>query len=95
MKVEMMHTLARLLSDVGDYAIALNPLFSGNFGNDLENMGYEAAVASVNFGYRANVRLGNHQEMGRCLRRNVIERIAKFVFIDLIAGDFARNNFAE
>ena len=60
MKVQVEDALARLLADVGDHPVALQPQFLGESGNDLKNMGNNAAVVRRDLGDGPDVRLGNH-----------------------------------
>ena len=38
MEVQMKHALSRLLADVGDHPVAVQPLFLCQLGNDLEDI---------------------------------------------------------
>ena len=91
----MKHALPRLLADVGDHPVAVQPLFLCQLGNDLEDMSHHCAVVCGDLRHRADVGLGYHQEVGGCLGINVIERIADVVLVDLAAGDLPGNDLAE
>lgn len=60
MKMEMEHALARLLPDVGDDPVAVQSQLLGELGDDLEDVGRNAAVVFRDFGNRPDVGLGNH-----------------------------------
>ena len=91
----MEHALTRLLTDVGDNAVALHPLLLRQLGDDLKDVGHDAAIVSVHLGYRADVSLGDHQEMGGCLGRDIIERVADVVLIALGGRDLPRRDLAD
>ena len=44
MEVQMWHTLARLLTDVGHHPVALNSHLRRHLGDDLKDMGHHCAV---------------------------------------------------
>ena len=91
----MKHALPRLLADVGDHPVAVQPLFLCQLGNDLEDMSHHCAVVRGDLRHRANVGLGYHQEVGGRLGINVIEGVAHVVLVDLAAGDLPGNDLAE
>ena len=87
MEMQMEHTLARLLTDVGDNTIALNAQFCSHLGNHFKNVSHNTAVLPVHFSHGADMCLGDHKKVDRSLRRDIIERIAQVILIDLTAGD--------
>ena len=95
MEVQMEHALTRLLANIGHHAVAVHPLLLRQLGNDLEDMGHHSAVVRVHFGHGADVCLGDDQEVGRRLGRDVVEGIAQVVLIDFAAGDLPGDDLAE
>ena len=76
MKMQMRHALSRLLADVGHDTVALNAFLLGELGNDLEDVRDDGAVFSVHARDGRDVRLRDHEEVHRRLRRDVVEGIA-------------------
>ena len=95
MEMQMHHALPRLLADVGDDPVALQPLLLGHLGNDLEHVGHHGAVIAVHLSHRVDMGLGDHQKMSRRLGSDVVERIADVVLVDLAAGDLPCRDLTE
>ena len=97
MEVQVGHGLLARLADVGHHPVSglVKAQLLGQLGNDLKNMGHHSAVLRRYSGNGLDVGLGHHQKMGGCLRGNVVEGIAKLVFLDLAAGDLPGDDLRE
>ena len=70
-------------------------LFSRDLGGRQEYMSERCLVALVGRVERIDVFTRNDQNMRRCLRREVVERDAHFVFVDSCGWDLTRSQLAE
>jgi hypothetical protein len=93
--MEMVYALPGLLPDVGDHPVALQSQFSGEGGDDGEDVAHHGPIVLIDSGYRRNMGLGDHQKMGGRLGGDVIESVAELILIDFAAGDFPGRDFAE
>ena len=94
-EMQMKNTLPCLLTDVGDYPVALQPLFFSQLRDHLKDVSHNTAVIGCHFRHRANVGLGNHQKVGGCLGCNVVEGKAHVILVDLAAGDLPGSDTAK
>ena len=95
-EMQVMHSLAGILAAVGYHPVAACQLFCGSdLGDDLKNVGNHSTVFGVDAVHRGNVRLGNHQNVGRCLGVDVTKCQDSFILINFGGGNFAGNNFTE
>lgn len=94
--MEMVNGLTGIRTAVGHHTVAAGEVLgSGDLGNHRENVGNHLGIIWVHVVAVGNVRLGHHQNVGRCLGRNVPEGIAQFVLVNLGAGDIPGDNFTE
>ena len=97
MEVQMGHGLLAGLADIGHHTVARlgKAQFPGQLGDDLKDMGHHGAVAAVHLGHGADMGLGDHQEMGGRLGRDIVEGVADVILLDLAAGDLPGHDLAE
>ena len=95
MEVQVEHGLARLLADVGDDAVAVHTQLLRHLGDDLEDVGHHGAVFGGDSSGGSDVGLGNHQEVSRSLRVNVVKGEALLILVDFVGRNVAGNNLAE
>ena len=69
-----MDTLTGLLANVGNYAVAVQTQFLGDFGDHGEDVSYNSGIIFSHFGYGSDMRFGDDQKMSGGLRINVIDR---------------------
>ena len=93
--MQVRHTLARLLADVGHHPVALQTQLLGDLGDDGEDVGHHGGVVLSDLGHRGDVHLGNHQKVGGGLGIDVVEGVADLVLIDLVGGDLSLRDLAE
>ena len=76
MEVHMLHTLAAVLTDVGDNSVTVckSYLFS-NLGNSLENCGNERGVIGGNLVARADMLAGDNENVDGSLGIYVVEGV--------------------
>ena len=76
MEVHMLHTLAAVLTDVGDNSVTVckSYLFS-DFGNSLENCGNERRVIGCNLVARADMLAGDNENVDGSLGIYVVEGV--------------------
>ena len=94
-EVEVGHGLPRLLPNVGDHAVALQPQLPGHLGDDGEHVAHQGGVVVGHPGHRGDVGLGDDQEVGGRLGVDVVEGVADLVLIDLAGRDLAADNLTE
>ena len=64
-EVQVMHSLTGIGSAIGHHPVAVAETFLlSDHGNDLKNVGDHSAVIPVDLRHRANMVLGDHQNVG-------------------------------
>ena len=95
MKVQVFHTLARLVTAVVHDAIIRDALLLADMDDHFKAVGNDGGIFRCQFVGRRDVLPGHHQEMDRRLRRHIIKRHRLLVFIELLAGDLAADDLAK
>ena len=96
MEMQMVNGLTGMCSAVGDHAVAAFQLFfRGDLGDHLKDPGDHSAVFGGHTVDGRNVNLGDHQDMGGCLGRDVPEGIHQFIFVNLGGRDITLNDLTE
>ena len=96
MEVQMEHSLTGIGSAVGDHTVAAFQIFClSDLGNHLKNVSNHSTVFRSDAVAAVNVCLGHHQNVGRCLGRDVPEGIDQFVLLNLGGGNHASDDLAE
>ena len=95
-EVQMMHGLTGIGAAVGNHTIAVFQIFSlGDLGNNFKNVGNDVAVFRCDAIHRGNVGLGNHQNVGRSLGRDIPKGQNQLILINLGGGDLPCDDLAE
>lgn len=96
--MEMWHFLVRILAMIGQHPVALffsakvscNGAYRFEKASDLTIAGFFAEI-----GHGQVSSFGNHQNMDRCLRINVMKGDGEFVVIDFLARNFAAKDLGK
>ena len=95
-EVQVENGLTGIRAAVGNYPVTTGEIFgSGDLGNDRKNVGDHSAVFLCDAIHGRNVSLGNHQNVGGCLGRNIPESQDLIVLIYLCAGNVAVCDLTE
>ena len=71
------------------------PLFLGQTGGQCHHAPQQPGVVCRDMRHRRDMHFGHHQEVHRCRRLNIVEGKDFFVFINLLRGNLARDDFAK
>ena len=94
-EMQVEHALPRLLADVGDHPVALQPQLLGDLGNDGEDMSHHSGILRRDLGHRGDMGLGDHQKVGGRLGIDVVEGVAQLILVHLFGRDLAPGDLAE
>ena len=95
-EMQVRNGLTGVCAGVGSHAIAINQAFGlGNLGNDFKNVSHNSAVFSGDIVNRCHVLLGDHQDMGRCLGRDIPESKNSFILVNLGGRNDTCNDLTE
>ena len=94
--MQMMYGLAGISAAVADHPVTAGQAFgSGNLGDHLENVGHHSAVFGGDAVNGRDVGLGDHQNVGGRLGRDIPESQDGLVLVDLGGGDIPCDDLAE
>ena len=76
MKVQMEDRLSRLLADIRHDSVAFQTQILGDLSDHRKDVTDDSLIFRGNLGNLSDMRLGNHEKMGRSLGIDVIECVA-------------------
>ena len=96
MEMQMVNGLTGIGTAVGNNTVtAIQAFCLGDLGNDFKNVGNNGAVFSGDVVYGGHMRLGDYQNVGGCLGRDIPECEYGFILIDLGGRDGTCDDFTE
>ena len=95
MKVQMEDRLSRLLADIRHDTVAFQTQILGNLCDHRKDVTDNRLIFRGNLGNRSDMRLGNHEKMGRSLGIDVIECVAQVIFVDFFGRDLPCCDFTR
>ena len=90
-EVQVFDRLTAVFAHIGDDAVSLVKSFgSGDLGNGREDGGNERGRIGTHLVSRGDMLLGNDENVGRCLGRDVTEGVDELVLVHLGRGNITR-----
>ena len=89
------HGLAGLRAAVGHHAEVADAQTLGDGGDDLKDVGHHTGVLGGDLTAGGDVLLGDHQEVDRSLRVDVVEGKDALVLVHLAGGDLPRGDLTK
>ena len=95
-KMQVLHALASVSSNVRDHAIALRQaLLGGDLGNGAEDVSQNGSVLLRDRVHRRDVALGDHENVGGRLGVDVAKRQNRLALKNLRGGNFSPSDLAK
>ena len=95
-EVQVVDGLTGVVAAVGDDAVAVfQALGLCHLGSHHQTVGNDPGVLSADGAHAGDMRLGDHQDVGGSLGRDVPEGQAQVILVDLGGGDGAGDDLAE